>query len=273
MQTKQSYLKPTSIYEEAARRCEELKQARDYLEAMRKKFPEGKIHIIKKNTKCQFYLRRTKSEKMGVYISYRDKNKIKTYLQKKYNEETIKALNIEIVNLEKFLIKSKQSVEILQNIYSNYPEIIKEMVNPIDMNDEDYIKFWVNQPYEGKIIGENVPVLISDKGDRVRSKSELNIANHLFRNNIPYKYECPLMVGGRLLYPDFTVLDVKRRKEIYWEHRGMMDEKDYSREAVSRVRMYAKSGIILGDNLIITEETLYSPLGTDDITNVILRYF
>ena len=46
---------------------------------------------------------------------------------------------------------------------------------------------------------------ITDAGERVRSKSELVIANLLYKNNIPYMYECPLKINNNTVYPDFTV--------------------------------------------------------------------
>ncbi len=58
----------------------------------------------------------------------------------------------------------------------------------------------------------------TEKGELVRSKSEMNIANALFRTEIPYKYECPLTLNdGRVIYPDFTVLDVYNRRLVCWE--------------------------------------------------------
>jgi hypothetical protein len=38
------------------------------------------------------------------------------------------------------------------------------------------------------------------------------------------------------------------------------------------VKEYEKNGIFLGGSLIITEETLRQPLGTDEIKNVIHHY-
>lgn len=95
----------------------------------------------------------------------------------------------------------------------------------------------------------------------------------LYHYKIPYKYECPLTLkNGFTIYPDFTVLNVKQRKEIYWEHRGMMDDREYIRNSVQRIKQLNKEGIMLGDNLIITEESLTSPLGTDEIKMIIKKY-
>lgn len=133
---------------------------------------------------------------------------------------------------------------------------------------------WLDEPYTSKIILDDKSMFITDNGERVRSKSEINIANALNKYHIPYKYECPLTFNsGMVIYPDFTIFDVKNRKEIYWEHRGMMDDREYVKYAVLRVKEYNKNEIYLGKNLIITEETSANPLGTKEIENVIRTYF
>ena len=53
----------------------------------------------------------------------------------------------------------------------------------------------------------------------------------------------------------------------------MMDDRDYARQAVFKMKSLMKSGILLGDNLIITEETTANPLGTNEIDAVIDQYF
>ena len=91
---------------------------------------------------------------------------------------------------------------------------------------------------------------------------------------IPYKYECPLVLqNGIVIYPDFTLLDIRNRQEIYWEHRGMMDDKEYARNSVQRIKTLMRNGICIGKNLIITEETLTNPLGTDEIKTIIQEFF
>lgn len=268
------YLKPTNLYFEAKRRFEELKKLKQKLEYNIEKYPPGTIHVIKTNKRAQYYLRYDSSDKSGEYISKQETEKIGKYMQKKYDIKILKLINSEILNLEKFLNKDNfVHIHKIQNMYSNYSPEIKKYITPYDVSDDDFVREWTAQDYEKKIIGKGVPILISDKGDHVRSKSELNIANKLFKMNIPYKYECPLLLSdGRFIYPDFTILDVTNRKEVYWEHRGMMDDKEYAKHAVVRIREYEKEGIYLGESLIITEETMYNPLGTNEIEDIIEHY-
>ncbi|MEE3440399.1 MAG: hypothetical protein VZR07_10670, partial [Ruminococcus sp.] len=54
----------------------------------------------------------------------------------------------------------------------------------------------------------------TQRGEIVRSKSEVIIADALYYANIPYHYEKPIKVGDRVIYPDFTVLNVKTSLQI-----------------------------------------------------------
>lgn len=266
-------IKGKYLYEEAQNRLEELKKIKKQKEEDINKMPPGKIHIIKSRKQIQYYLRMNHTDKSGKYLSKDQTDIIRKYVQKAYDEKVLKEINKEIKCIEAFLKKSKESVRTIQEIYSSNPKQVKAFIQPIDCSDEDYIEWWINKPYEGKII-KNEGMQLTERGEMVRSKSELNIANALYRNGIPYKYECPLKLKrGIVIYPDFTVLDVKHRKEIFWEHRGMMDDRDYAKHTVQRVREYQKNDIWLGSNLLITEETSTYALGTKEIEDIIRYYF
>ncbi len=267
-------LLPTTVYKDAKKRLAELNQVKREKEKVLEKAPSGKIHILHSDKRVQYYLRRNKTDKSGQYISKSEVEKIKKYVQKAYDEKVLKQVDKEIRNLDKLLRKSEQWINDLRRIYSDYPEEVKAMLNPIDCSDEDYRNYWVTEVYKGKKIDQEVPIYLTKNKERVRSKSELNIANALADRDIPYKYERPLLLfNGRIVYPDFTVLNVKERKVYYWEHRGMMDDIGYAKHAVYKQKSYMKDGIIVGKNLIITEESSANPLGTDEIETIIREFF
>lgn len=54
------------------------------------------------------------------------------------------------------------------------------------------------------------------------------------------------------MYPDFTFLSKRTRKEIYWEHEGRMDDSEYAKTAIKKIKTYEDNGIYLGENLILT---------------------
>ena len=271
---KRKYLSTTTIYQDAKERLSEIERLKQQIEKRTTKYPPGKIHIIKTRGNVQFYLRNDPTDKSGKYIPKKEEKKIRQYLQKKYDEESLQLINQEISVLKKFLLKSKVTSTTIQNLYSSQPQEIKNMIIPVDLSDDDFALEWASIPYEKKPIDAEKYTHKSDNGEIVRSKSEKSIANALYKLGIPYKYECPLILSnGQVIHPDFTVLNKRTRKEIYWEHRGMMDDREYAKHTVQRIKLMEKEGIFPGDNLIITEETLSCSLGTDEIDMMIKHYF
>ena len=76
------------------------------------------------------------------------------------------------------------------------------------------------------------------RGERVRSKSEILIANSLNEMNIQYRYEYPIRISNTTFYPDFYILNLRRRKEYIWEHFGRMDDIEYARNAIRKIRYF-----------------------------------
>ena len=114
---------------------------------------------------------------------------------------------------------------------------------------------------------------MSERGERVRSKSEKILADYFFRNDVLYKYEKPLNLSGYgMVFPDFTFFSKKLRKEIYWEHEGMMDKPEYAVKAVKKLNSYQKNGILPGERLILTFETEQDVLNTSIVKQLVDRY-
>ena len=182
---KTNLIRHTSMYEEAERRFRELKEIKGEMEARIAKAPPGKIHVVNAKGKAQYYLRKEESDKSGEYIPKAEIPTIKAYLQKSYDERAVKLLNTEIKSLETYLRKSYKITERIRNIYSQSLAEVKQYTNPIDVSNNDYARAWMSIPFKGKEIGEGVPVFVTDRKERVRSKSELTIANALAKRGIP----------------------------------------------------------------------------------------
>lgn len=104
------------------------------------------------------------------------------------------------------------------------------------------------------------------KGDLVRSKSEVIIANELYIANIPYEYEKPLYLEGyeQPFLPDFTIQ--AGNKVVYWEHCGLMSDEKYRTKWDRKKRVYEKFGISEWNRtLIVTYETYAGSLNLVDI--------
>lgn len=75
-------------------------------------------------------------------------------------------------------------------------------------------------------------------GDRVRSKSEVIIANLLFERNIPFIYELKLhaLDGSGPYSPDFTI--DWNGKRYFWEHWGLYEMQDYRQKMDEKIAWY-----------------------------------
>ena len=103
-------------------------------------------------------------------------------------------------------------------------------------------------------------------GERVRSKSEIIIADHLRRYGVVYKYEKPLelTVHGRRVtfYPDFTVMNSRTGRIYYLEHFGMMDNEDYYNAVLRKLDAFEMNQLLIGRDVLLLHESSSAPLNT-----------
>lgn len=124
---------------------------------------------------------------------------------------------------------------------------------------------------DDRYYAENL-VYTTERGEMVRSKSEVIIANMLYENYIPYTYEKELDVGGFKKIPDFTIEDEESGDVWYWEHCGMMNDENYEKRWKAKEKLYAANGIVEGKNLIVTKE-YGKGLDSSEIKKIIEKYF
>jgi hypothetical protein len=84
----------------------------------------------------------------------------------------------------------------------------------------------------------------TSRGEAVRSKSEVIIANLLHAKGIDYHYEHPLELGGVVKYPDFTIEDDDAGITYLWEHCGMLHDPAYRRRWEEKQQWYRTHGIL-----------------------------
>ena len=110
------------------------------------------------------------------------------------------------------------------------------------------------------------------RGELVRSKSEVAIANALYYHNLDYVYEPELVLEGKVKRPDFKVMDEDTGEEWYWEHCGMMEDPKYKKRWEDKKALYKKNGIEEGKNLIVTYDE-GGAIDTEKIESIIQETF
>lgn len=215
---------------------------------------------------CAIY----KDETTGIikrrYINKTKKEKLRQALQVEYLFKSLPLLK----RCEKALKSFIQNYDFLKilNLYAKMPQSKKQFVTPFIYDDKTFVEKWQAQDYERKPV--SVDTFITLKKEAVRSKSEHIIANLLCQKNVPYHYEFPLKLkNGGILHPDFYCLNRRTRQVFYWEHFGMMTNRDYANDFVQRLSQYSQNNIFPGKNLLITTESDTHPLNTRDVERLI----
>ncbi len=293
-------LPPSQIAFQLTERIEQLETLLAIKEKALKKAPEGSLRVSKSHGAVQYYHKTNNDGKNGRYLDAAHRELAQKLAQKAYNIKLLPAIKKELALLKAALAqiqKNSQGHEI--------PLVALEQVNPdsralittATLTDEQYAAVWQSQKYKRKPFQPDAPELYTARGERVRSKSEVIIADTLNRLGIPYHYEFPITLksGGRIagnargaggkttepraqspgsrhsitVHPDFLCLNLRTRQEFIWEHFGLMDDPAYSTKAVQKLHTYNESGIHPGLNLIISTETTELPLNTKHIENLI----
>jgi hypothetical protein len=83
------------------------------------------------------------------------------------------------------------------------------------------------------------------RGEAVRSKSEVIIADLLYSLDVDYRYEKELIGGdGSKRLPDFTIDDPASGLKVYWEHLGLLDRAQYKNDWKRKLEWYHANGIL-----------------------------
>lgn len=233
--------------------------------------PEGHLRVCKSRGTVQYYQRTAAKDTIGTYIPRKDIELARKLAQKDYEKKVLSSIEQEVKAIDRYIkaLPSNRAEEVYEAMHVNRQSLIL----PIRETDEQFAHNWERFSFVGKEIDDTTPYLLTEKGERVRSKSELIIADILHREGIPYRYECPLILSSYgKVYPDFTVLNVRERKEIYWEHLGMMSDVEYVERAFQKISSYEESGIFPGDGLILTWENHRKPLNPRIVRQLINKY-
>lgn len=235
------------------------------------KAPEGKLHGIKHGNGYQYFLRQNNADTNGKYLRKSEAKIVAKLGQKYYDERVLSNAEQELRAIERLIKIYENGVS--EDVYNLIPESFRAIAKPIRESDEKFVENWKTIEYEKNDYFEENKIHTSLNHEKMRSKSEVMIANLLYKKGIPYLYEKPLTIGGKVIYPDFTLLDIESRQEIILEHFGMMDDLAYSDRAYQKIREYEENGYFQGDKLLTTFETRKLPLKIELVEKMIDNRF
>ena len=235
------------------------------------KAPPGSLCLSNSKRWMQYYHRMPGGKKRGDYIPKEKQELIWQLAQKSYDEKVLKLAEKRLRQIRGITREYEENE--IEKIFIEEHRERKKMIQPVEEIWESQLEGWMAETYQGKAFKEDAPVILTEQGERVRSKSEKILADYFYRQGIPYKYEHPLFLKGYgMVYPDFTFLSRKTRQEIYWEHDGRMDDPLYARKAVRKIELYEENEIYPGERLILTFETEKEVLNTRTVQQLVSRY-
>jgi len=130
----------------------------------------------------------------------------------------------------------------------------------------------------GDLFLEERLIHITSRGEAVRSKSEVIIANLLHSHRVQYLYEQPLEIDGVTKYPDFTIEDDDAGVTYYWEHCGMLSDPGYRKRWEEKKQWYREQKILPHEEgggsmgtLIITEDSPKGGISSQVIEEMISK--
>ena len=246
-----------------------LKKIKKKIKRFLKQAPPGKLRTNSSNGTVQYRII-YEGTTTPTYISKSKLKPARVIAQRDYYLKALKTITAELEAIEHLILT--RAISKIEELYNNTKKPRRMLIAPLTLTDEEYARQWERRTYYRKP-NTNSYKFETIKGETVRSKSELIIANILFLLGIPYKYEYPLILpNGRTIYVDFLILDVKNRKEIWYEHFGMMGIVWYADDNTERFNNIVSAGLIPGDNFIATFETENKVLDTETILKIFEPY-
>ncbi len=165
----------------------------------------------------------------------------------------------------------------LDSLYDNLSDARKALIGPVAKTLSQRQEIFEAIQYEGRPFNpDDMSEYYTSKGERVRSKSEILIADELARYGIAYHYEMPetYSFGNRkvVIYSDFHAMNKRTGKIYIIEHFGLLDDDGYTQDTLWKLDVYERNDILLGRDLIAFHETKTMPLSVKTVDKYIEEY-
>ena len=253
-----------SILEQELRYQNNMKQI--YLGEIRG-LPEGQLSASNIRGK-NYYYNRVNGER--VYLGLENNNEIKEMKSQRLLSELLKRIDKNEKLMRTFLLK-------YQDIQ---PNCVRQQLGKAYLDAEINGTFstyadgtdWGEQEYQRNMKYPEFLVHRTLKGDYVRSKSELVIANTISMKKLQYRYEELTKVGGHIFAPDFKILIPNTGKIKLLEHFGMMHDAEYRERALWKMSTYIENGYRPYEDILFTFDDLNGNLDAKNLDILITNF-
>ena len=128
--------------------------------------------MLSKEQKSVQYHHMYDNEKNGSYIPKAEKEQIRTLAQKSYDERIVRLAGKRLGQIGRIL-RDYDDDEI-EKIYLKEHDERKKLIHPVEPTWEPQLENWLGEEYKKKEFREGALIILTEKGERVRSKSEKN---------------------------------------------------------------------------------------------------
>lgn len=256
---------------EVKKEIKEKEEMRRNIDMQLEQCPEGSLTCQTKGEKVYYY---HQIKGITAYIKRKEKKLAEQLAQKQYLEDIRNKLDEQIQVLTHFNTVYDETA--LEQIYENLPEERKQLVTPIVHGVKEKLEAWNKETYKPYEAYSEYKIYETERGEMVRSKSEVIIANLLYKNrkDLDYKYERPLILKEKngkeiTIHPDFTIINRHTGNIYYYEHVGKLDEARYAIDFTKKMELYTMNNIMQGKELLLTYETAGVPLSIRCVRKII----
>lgn len=226
------------------------------------------FHVKENNT----YLYLTNRGQKRRYLKKEEYKKYLSEIKRAYYIKQLKYDEMYLIAINAFIKKFNPKVQKAEIVFQNNEELAKLLFPEINIVSKKLLA-WFEAGYSSDPPFPEKRTIKTVHGEKVRSKSERDIADSLLTCGVPYRYEWKIDINGITMHPDFVIRHPKTGKFFIWEHLGRADDDQYLLDSFRKLEIYAKAGYIVGKNLIITTETVERTLEMETINEVIKRNF
>lgn len=235
--------------------------------------PDGRLHVNSSHGYSQYH--HQVSPGQSQYLSKKtDGDLISALAEKDYYLRLRDAILAEIDAID--LWNAALPHPAAEQVYDTLQPALRQYVTPIDGYDQEFVDHWLARHQPWTYNTHPFTGNYTFRGIRFRSRAELILATLLEKQRYPWVYECPLQVTrdgyGEIIFPDFTVLNVRTRETYYLEYLGKMSDPQYMETNYRRLKLYEENGIYLGKQLIIIGESREEPLDVPHTEKILREY-
>lgn len=192
-------------------------------------------------------------------------------LQKKhFLNESLKRIETNI-NVMKKLLKYYKNIS-PETLASSFTKSYLPLPdNCFDLSKSINMNHWETAPYRRSKKHLEQLIHRTMKGDMVRSKSEVIIANMLTAKNIPYHYEeeLDLLLPKITIAPDFKIAVPRENRFRLLEHCGMISDPDARSKYLQKLNTYLTNGYMPTRDVLFTFDDQAQHIDTQIISQII----